>query len=128
MCMFKIINIDRINEKFGRDVGTQLIVDVSNIVKRNVSSEYIFVRYMGPKFAIAFSGVNIEGVETFVKSIKDEIEALKVGKKEENKKAHAITNFVLTTYYKGTGIEEVTKKLEEYLDECDQKESNINCI
>ena len=30
--------------------------------------------------------------------------------------------------YKGTGLEQVTKKLEEYLDECDKKESNINCI
>ena len=36
--------------------------------------------------------------------------------------------FILATYYKGTGLEEVTKKLEEYLDDADENESNINCI
>ena len=42
--------------------------------------------------------------------------------------AHPRTNFILATYYKGTGLEEVTKKLEEYLDDADKTESNINCI
>ena len=136
ICMFKIMNIEKVNEKYGRNIGTELIVKISNVIKRSISSQYIFVRYMGPKFAIAFSGVDIGGVETFVKSLKEEIESVKIEKekKEDNKKkktldaASAITNFVLATYYKGTGIEEVTKKLEEYLDDCDQNESNINCI
>ena len=60
ICMFRIMNIEEINEKLGREVGTKLIEDLSNIVKRSISSQYIFVRYMGPKFAIAFSGVDIE--------------------------------------------------------------------
>ena len=136
ICMFKIMNIEKVNEKYGRNIGTELIVKISNIIKRSISSQYLFVRYMGPKFAIAFSGVDIEGVETFVKTLKEEVESIKIEKekKEDDKKkktldaASAITNFVLATYYKGTGIEEVTKKLEEYLDDCDQNESNINCI
>lgn len=135
--MFKIINIEEVNEKYGRNIGTELIINISNIIKRSISSQYIFVRYMGPKFAIAFSGVDIEGVETFVKSMKEEIENVTIEKEEKqnnkNKKQiqkniYAKTNFVLATYYKGTGLEEVTKKLEEYLDNCSQNESNINCI
>ena len=133
ICMFKIMNIEEINKKLGREVGTYLIEELSNVVKRNISSQYIFVRYMGPKFAIAFSGVDIEGVENFVNSIKEEIETIEIAKEEKNKKKQkekifAQMNFVLTTYYKGTGLEEVTKKLEEYLDDCDKDESNINCI
>lgn len=137
ICMFKIINIEEVNEKFGRDIGTKLIISISNIVKRSISSQYIFVRYMGPKFAIAFSGVDMQGVEEFVKSIKEELEEFKIEieekknnsrKKKKQEFAFAKTNFVLATYYKGTGLEEVTKKLEEYLDECDINESNINCI
>ena len=134
ICMFSIMNIEEINEKFGRDIGTKTIINVGNIIKRSISSQYIFVRYMGPKFAIAFSGVNMEGVQEFVKTIKDEIEKIRVEKDEKgasNKKKKNFfvkTNFVLATYYKGTGLEQVTKKLEEYLDECDKKESNINCI
>lgn len=91
---------------------------------------------MGPKFAIAFSGVDLEGVEEFIKSIKQEIEKITIKKEEieKNKKTkkqifmHPRTNFILATYYKGTGLEEVTKKLEEYLDNADKSESNINCI
>ena len=134
ICMFKIMNIEEINDRFGRSEGTKLIIDICNRVKRNISSEYLFVRYMGPKFAIAFSGIETSEVQEFVKSIKDEIDNVRVIKKEsmqKNKKPeyeYARNNFVLATYYKGTGIEEVTKKLEEYLDECDKQESNINCI
>lgn len=136
ICMFSITNIMDINEKFGRDYGTKTIIDISNIVKTSISSQYIFVRYMGPKFAIAFSGVDLEGVEEFIKTIKDEIEKITIKKEElsSTKKAkkkiytHPKTNFILATYYKGTGLEEVTKKLEEYLDNADKNESNINCI
>jgi GGDEF domain-containing protein len=142
ICMFTITNIEDINRKFGRNIGTQLIIKLSNIVKTSISSEYIFVRYMGPKFAIAFSGVDIEGVEGFLTSLKKDLEATQImeilpeekQKKNKNEKriedvdASPRTNFVIATYYKGTGLEEVTKKLEEYLDEADKNESNINCI
>ena len=136
ICMFSITNIEEINKKIGRDFGTKTIIDVSNIVKSSISAQYIFVRYMGPKFAIAFSGVDLEGVEEFIKSIKQEIEKITIKKEEieKNKKTkkqifmHPRTNFILATYYKGTGLEEVTKKLEEYLDNADKSESNINCI
>ena len=126
ICMFSITNIEEINKKIGRDFGTKTIIDVSNIVKSSISAQYIFVRYMGPKFAIAFSGVDLEGVEEFIKSIKQEIEKNKKTKKQIF--MHPRTNFILATYYKGTGLEEVTKKLEEYLDNADKSESNINCI
>ena len=136
ICMFNITNIMDINEKLGRDAGTKAIIDISNIVKSSISSQYIFVRYMGPKFAIAFSGVDLEGVEEFIKTIKEEIEKISIKKEElsSNKRTkkriyvHPKTNFILATYYKGTGLEEVTKKLEEYLDDADVNESNINCI
>jgi len=137
ICMFKIMNIEEINEKFGRNIGTDIIVAISNIVKKSISSQYIFVRYMGPKFAIAFSGVDIQPVQDFIKNIKEELEKIKIpignkktntNKKQKVSFASPVTNFVLTTYYKGTGLESVTKKLEEYLDDCNEKESNINCI
>ena len=37
-------------------------------------------------------------------------------------------NMVLTTYYKGTALESVNKKLEEYLDNADKNENDINEI
>lgn len=136
ICMFTISNIEEINEKFGRNIGTDIILKIANTVKTNISSEYIFVRYMGPKFAIAFSGADIEGVIDFMEDLKKEIEEIQIevevkgkGKaKPTTMVASPKTNFVIASYYKGTGIEEVTKKLEEYLDNCDKSESTITSI
>jgi len=132
VCMFSINNIEEINEKYGRKIGTETIVKVANAVKTNLSSEYVFVRYMGPKFAIVFSGAEMEDTIPYVSKIKDIIENVRITLKERTKgkiiQVYPITNFVLGTYYKGTGIEEVTKKLEEYIDRADKSESEINCI
>lgn len=129
VCMFSINNIEEVNENFGRKIGTELIVQIANTVKANISSEYVFVRYMGPKFAIVFSGVEVQETVGFVSKIKQEIENIHIEKK--GKKGDIVTpvvNFVLGSYYKGTGLEEVTKKLEEYIDNADKAESEINCI
>ena len=129
VCMFSINNIEEVNENFGRKIGTELIVQIANTVKASISSEYVFVRYMGPKFAIVFSGVEMQETVEFVAKIKKEIENIHIERK--GKKGEIVTpnvNFVLGTYYKGTGLEEVTKKLEEYIDKADRAESEINCI
>ena len=57
VCMFKIINIEKINEKASRQIGNEIITEVSNIVKTKMPSQYVFVRYMGPKFVIVFSEI-----------------------------------------------------------------------
>ena len=135
ICMFNIINIEEINATYGRNIGTELLIRIVNAVKSNISSEYLFVRYMGPKFAIAFSGADIEGVTSFITDLKERIEnvtlELESKRKTKNKikiQVKPLSNFVVATYYKGTGIEEVTKKLEEYLDNCDKTENTITSI
>ena len=148
VCMFKITNIEEINEKASRQIGNEIITEISNIVKTKMSSQYVFVRYMGPKFVIVFSGVEEDSVEEFLKDLKSEMEELEIieeaeevetikvikGKKyrvkelKEQKSASPIINFVVSTYYKGTGMEQLTKKLEEYLDTAEKEENQINYI
>ena len=150
VCMFRIANIEEINEKYSRKLGNQVIIDISNFVKKNISKEYLFIRYMGPKFVIVFSGVTPEAVIDFITNIKNSAEALNISikedfeevdiednsdnsKKNKNKKekpqiANAKLNFVITKYYKGTGMEEVLKKLEQYVDNCDKSEHSIISI
>ena len=148
VCMFKITNIADINDNASRQIGNEIVTEISNIVKAKLPSQYIFVRYMGPKFVIVFSGVEEDSVEEFLKDMKKEMEELeiveeaeevekikiingkkmKVREKEEDKSASPKINLVVSTYYKGTGIEQLTKKLEEYLDSADEKESQINYI
>ena len=131
VCMFKITNLPQINEQNSRKLGDKVLTKVSEIFSRNMSKEYIFVRYMGPKFAIVFSGIETNTVADFMKDIKQRIESLEIPKAgeepdETEEFATPIINIVLSTYYKGTSLDGVTKKLEEYLDSTNPKENDIN--
>ncbi len=149
VCMFKIINIQEINKKYCRELGNKVITKISEYIADNLAKEYVFVRYMGPKFVIAFSGVEIDGVADFLNEIKEKVEkmsielteeertevtleAKKVGKNAKGNECKQVAmprlNFAISSYYKGTGLEEVLKKLEEYLDHADLKESDITNI
>lgn len=138
--MFKITNLPEINELFGRKTGNQIVTEVSKTIKPSLSNNYVFVRYMGPKFVIVFSGVEQESVFPFVKDIKKYVEQIKVPVEQETKGkttkkkvkkeevASPKINCVLSTYYKGTALDGITKKLEEYLDNADINENDINYI
>lgn len=147
ICMFRISNIEDIN-KIARELGNKVITEVSKNVQANISESYILVRYMGPKFVIVFSGVDADSVTDFINQIKESTESLKIslnnnfevkeieeeGKKKKSKKkkedieVSPSLNFAVATYYKGTGIEEVLKKMEKHLDEASKEESQINNI
>ncbi len=137
ICMFRISNLEQINHEFNRETGNQVIIDVCDYIKENLSGEYIFVRYMGPKFVIAFSGAEVDGVTRFVLDMKNAVENLEIEivqeKKADNeetskKTAKAKLNIVLTTYYKGTALEKILKKQEEYLDNAPVTEHDVNNI
>lgn len=147
ICMFKITNLEEINKIYCRELGNEVIKKISQYIQDNIAKDYVFVRYMGPKFVIAFSGVETSGVADFVNDIKDTIEKMQIKLSEddldeeltkqyaesqvpdvEEQIATPRLNFVLSSYYKGTGLEEVLKKLEEYLDNAPEEESDITNI
>ena len=145
VCLFKITNLEEINEIYGRKAGNEIVTKVSKVKKNNLSKEYIFVRYMGPKFAIVFSGIDVDAVSDFMKGLKQKIELIQVklinGKvltenpeedskssKQEITIAQPKINIVVSTYYKGTALEGLTKKLEEYLDNAPKSENTINYL
>ncbi len=132
ICMFRITNIEEINQKFSRELGNETIKKITQYIKDSISTQYVFVRYMGPKFVIAFSGVEINGVAEFINDLKVKIEKTKIAlDNEENEEKQEVLprlNFAISTYYKGTGLEEILKKLEEYLDNADKNESDITNI
>ena len=78
VCMFRIINLEEINEDISRKTGDTIITKVCEAVRSNLSSEYIFVRYMGPKFAIVFSGIDKKAVASFMEQIKEQVEAIEL--------------------------------------------------
>ena len=122
VCLFKITNLEEINEDYSREIGNQIVTAVSEEVSSNLAEEYILVRYMGPKFAIVFSGIELNAIVSFMGQLKEKIEEIEI------EGANPKINIVLSTYYKGTALEGLTKKLEEYLDEADKKENTINYL
>lgn len=149
ICMFKITNIQEINKKYCRELGNKVITKISEYIAENISEDYVFVRYMGPKFVIAFSGVETSGVADFLNEIKEKIETTAIELTQEERQALELEvalpgkavkgneckeaavprlNFAISSYYKGTGLEEVLKKLEEYLDKAPSLESDITNI
>ena len=147
VCMFKIINIEEIN-KISRELGNKVITEVSSHIKQNISNNYIFVRYMGPKFVIVFCGIDANSASNFINEIKKSTEMLSIKLNEENFTIEEIgstkkskkrnkkqnisvspaLNFVISTYYKGTGMENVLKSLEKYIDEQNNEISEVNNI
>ena len=102
-------------------------------MKNNLAKDYIFVRYMGPKFAIVFSGVDKNGVHSFMLDMKSKIEALDIMAAEdyvpENEDEDVVVSpkirIVISTYYKGTSLDGAFKKIEEYIDSSDENTINI---
>ena len=147
ICMFKIANIEEIN-KISRKLGNKVITEVSKYIKQSISDNYIFVRYMGPRFVIVFCGIDADNASNFVNELKDSTEKLNISlnednytveeletpkkEKRKNKKQYIsvspVLSFVISTYYKGTGIENVLKSLETYIDEEKHDINEINNI
>ena len=147
VCMFKITNIEEIN-RISRELGNKVITKVSEFIKRSISENYIFVRYMGPKFVIVFCGIDTNSALEFINELKDSTEKLDIKLGDENysieeldknkrtnkrKKIESISvspslGFVISTYYKGTGMETVLKALESYIDNESNNVNEINSI
>ena len=123
ICLFKIVNLPEINTEVSRKTGDSTITQVSNLVKKNLAQEYVFVRYMGPKFAIVFSGADKDGVYNFMTELKKKMEELDIMAEkdyihsdEEDVIVSPKIRVVISTYYKGTSLDGALKKLEEYID------------
>ena len=130
--MFRIVNIENINEEISRKTGNKIIEEVSDTVRNNISKDYIFVRYMGPKFVIVFPGIDKDAVKSYMGQIKEQVEKISLEpvdvefEEEEEILAKPKINIVISTYYKGTALENLLKKLEEYLDSDIKDKNEIN--
>ena len=88
--MFRIDNLEEVNEEFSRNAGNVLITEVTKKIHSITRGDNIFVRYMGPKFIIILDDKkNIEENNTddiiqknnymeFLKNIKENVENIKL--------------------------------------------------
>jgi len=135
ICMYNIVNLPEINKKINRETGDKVVREVSRIVDEEIKDDYIYIRHMGPKFVIAFGGIDVDSATNYLIDMKKNVESAQIlienTKKTKTKKevyVNPVLNFAISEYYKGTAIEGVTKKLEEYLDSADKEEADIVII
>lgn len=88
--MFRIDNLEEVNEEFSRNAGNVLITEVTKKIHSITRGDNIFVRYMGPKFIIILDDKkNIEENNTddiiqknnymeVLKNIKENVENIKL--------------------------------------------------
>ena len=69
----------------------------------------------------------MDAIVSFMSQVKEKVENIKITV-DKNKEAIPKINVVLSTYYKGTALEGLTKKLEEYLDTASNNENTINYL
>ena len=133
VCMFKIVNLTEINKEVSRDTGNNVVTTVSKFVQNNLANEYIFVRYMGPKFVIVFSGVDTNGATNFMKDMKAQLESLKIDYADDypyddnedgSQKVSPKIRVAISTYYKGTALDGALKKMEQFIDESNEETIN----
>mgnify|MGYP000972200021 CR=1 FL=1 len=89
--MFRIDNLEEVNEEFSRNAGNVLITEVTKKIHSITRGDNIFVRYMGPKFIIILDDKkNVEENNTddiiiqkndymeVLKNIKENVENIKL--------------------------------------------------
>lgn len=85
LTMIKILNIEEINQKFTRQGGNIVIEQISKKIYEELLKQIpdtIYVRYMGPRFLLAFPGKQKHQIEKILKEFKEKIEQIEVLKIE----------------------------------------------
>ena len=88
--MFRIDNLEKINEEFSRQAGNVVITEVTKKILNITKGDNIFIRYMGPKFIIVFEdGENTENQQNekeymiMLKNIKEAVENIRLVQTEQ---------------------------------------------
>lgn len=129
--MYRISNIEKLNNEFSREAGNVTITNVTKAIQKTLDGlgeEYIFVRYSGPKFAIAFPGMSVDNIVEILKSIHKSGESATIMESEvSNKQIEETESFDDLVDLTETNIEEskTKKKKDKKEDKAVQPRLNI---
>lgn len=114
IALMQFVNLPKLNEDCGREVGNRLIEQASKTLTETMSSDTMLVRYSGSKFCVVAPGTSAENIhpllERYLKNIKDQDEIV------EGNKISLDTSIVVTTIKRQSNIEKEIGKLEKYVD------------
>lgn len=114
LVLISFSGLPTINEKYGRNVGDNLLLKATNLIKESMSSENIFVRYSGSRFVIVCPGVSVETIhetiERFLSSLNYQRENV------DGNQITLDTQILMHTIKKQNNIEKEINKMNAYLE------------
>ncbi len=69
ICFVDINNLKEVNDNLGHEVGDELILTVTNIIKKNISKKDFIIRIGGDEFLIIFDNLNIKETDEIWENI-----------------------------------------------------------
>ena len=107
-------NIPDINEKYGRNIGNNLILRIVNIIKDVLPEDAVVIRYTGIRIIIVTFGSNAQNVHKFLEiilsKIKKEVEYI------ENDEVSVNSQILMHTIKGQNNVEKEVQKMLSYLD------------
>lgn len=83
--MFNVLNINEINNNYSREIGNSLINKIGELLNTNYSN-YIFARYLGPKFVVILDNMSLENTDTklLITNLKTNLESIGINIQNTN--------------------------------------------
>lgn len=120
--MIEFKNIEKINEKYGRNIGNTLIIKGCSIIKNISASTSIFIRYSGVRFIVITPGSNAQVAQPIFERVLKELK--KCSEFDEDEEVKIETNILLHTLKRQTNVEKEVQKMLNYM----EKMKNSNSI
>jgi len=120
---FDIDDFSKLNNKYGHDIGDDVLKTVSTIIKDNSRPTDYVIRFGGEEFDVILPSTDLKGAEVYVKKILDEIRKINLGINNETNIKTTISagitscNLNINSTKKKDSIEKEYKNLQKNADD-----------
>lgn len=69
LAYIKVDNLEKINTLYGYKSGDKIILAISNLMKKNISKEFVLARIFGSEFALLMPNTSLESAKVLLKKL-----------------------------------------------------------
>jgi len=84
LIIFDIDDFKKVNDKFGHQIGDEVLIEISKIVLLNVREHDLVVRWGGEEFLVLLPNTKLEGAVSVAQKIKEVISSTQLSSKKLN--------------------------------------------
>mgnify|MGYP001053218748 CR=1 FL=1 len=110
LLMFDIDHFKKINDTYGHQLGDKILIELTDVVKKNIREVDIFARFGGEEFIILTPETDLDGAEVVAEKLRKEIEAFKFSHGDQ-----LTCSFGVSMYKKGDQPDDLIKRVDDRL-------------